>query len=240
MYTRVELRQKREITHKAMEAIVDRAQREGRSLNANEVAEFDSLEAHAQSLAAMTPVEDRQQPAGSEAVRAVAETRGVGGSAPRVGRGDYLSCEQRYGDWLNEKLRTGGLTDRRSVATDFDHSKYWRGMVFGDWKGADAEQRASMQEGVSADGGYLVPVPVAGQWVDLLRDNIVFLQGNAHTVPWDSGSTLTLPVMVTDPVVQNPNEGADIYPPSSDATVNRYSVRCPALFSAQRPSAGSC
>ena len=28
--------------------------------------------------------------------------------------------------------------------------------------------------------------------------------------------------MVTDPVVQNPNETADIYPPASDATVNRY------------------
>jgi HK97 family phage major capsid protein len=79
-----------------------------------------------------------------------------------------------------------------------------------------------MQEGVNADGGYLVPVPVTGQWIDLLRDNIVFAQGQAHTVPWASGSTLTLPVMVTDPVVQNPNEGSDTYPPSADATVNRY------------------
>jgi HK97 family phage major capsid protein len=107
-----------------------------------------------------------------------------------------LRSDQSYAKHLNERMSNGGLSDRRRTATDFDVRAYWYGMATGQWKGHEAEQRASMQEGVSADGGYLVPSPVAGQWIDLLRDQIVFAQGNAHTVPWDAGSTLSLPVFV--------------------------------------------
>ena len=188
-----------------MEAILKTARDENRGLNDSERNEFDRLE-------------QQYQTAG------VPETRGVAGTAGDTPTGKHvlLRPEHRFSSWLDDSLRHGDLKDRRSVATDFDARKYWLGMATGTWKGADAEQRASMQEGVSADGGYLVPAPVAGQWVDLLRDAIVFAEGNAVTVPWASGSTLTLPVMVTDPVIQNPTEGTDTYPPSSDATVNRY------------------
>jgi HK97 family phage major capsid protein len=133
-----------------------------------------------------------------------------------------LRPDQSYAKWLNDRLSNGDLGDRRKTASDFDVRAYWYGMATGNWKGHEAEQRASMQEGVSADGGYLVPSPVAGQWIDLLRDQLVFLQGNAHTVPWEAGSTLALPVFVTDPAVQNPAETGDVYPPPSDATVGRY------------------
>lgn len=195
----------------AMGAILEKVEAENRqTLNAQERSAYDEHDGLLREI-------DRQlngRPGGG------LDTRGAGPA--KAGRGDYLTSEQRFSEWLTDKMSHGDLKDRRSVASDFDHGAYWRGMVFDDWKGASAEQRAAMQEGVSADGGYLVPVPVAGQWIDLLRDQIVFAQGQAHTIPWDSGSTLTLPVMVTDPVVQNPNEGADIFPPGSDATVNRY------------------
>jgi HK97 family phage major capsid protein len=187
-----------------MKALLDGAKGAGRSLSPSERSEFDGLETELASAS-------------------VPETRGAPGAVETpLGKHALLKPEHRFSKWLDDGLRNGTLKDRRSVATDFDHSKYWHGVITGSWKDADAEYRASMQEGVSADGGYLVPSPVAGMWVDLLRDEIVFAKGQAHTVPWDSGSTLTLPVMVTDPVVQNPNEGADVYPPSADATVNRY------------------
>jgi hypothetical protein len=80
-----------------------------------------------------------------------------------------------------------------------------------------------MAEGAVGTGGYLVPSPVAAEYVDLLRDNLVVMQGMAHTVPWNGpGSTMALPVTVTDVQVQNLAEGVDMYPPASDITVNRY------------------
>ncbi|HUY49634.1 MAG TPA: hypothetical protein VMV92_28615 [Streptosporangiaceae bacterium] len=55
-------------------------------------------------------------------------------------------------------------------------SRYWRGMTTGNWKNAEAEQRAAMAEGTTTTGGYLVPSPVAGDYIDLLRDRLVFMQ----------------------------------------------------------------
>jgi HK97 family phage major capsid protein len=89
--------------------------------------------------------------------------------------------------------------------------------------GAEAEHRAAMAEGANATGGYLVPSPVAGAYVDLLRDQIAVWQGMSHTLPWDGpGSTKALPVTVTDSLVTNLAEGVDMYPPAQNLTVGRY------------------
>ena len=143
-------------------------------------------------------------------------------AATPTGKQALLKPEHRFSTWLDDSLRNGDLKERRSVAGDFDSRKYWLGMATGSWKGAEAEQRASMQEGVSGDGGYLVRRLLLASGLTFCvtlwcSRRVTLLQFRGSL-----GSTLTLPVMVTDPVVQTPAETVDVYPPSSDATVNRY------------------
>jgi len=58
-----------------------------------------------------------------------------------------------------------------------------RGLVTGDWSGAEAEKRAVMAEGTSSLGGVLVPTPMAAQVIDLARNQAVIFQAGAATVP---------------------------------------------------------
>jgi HK97 family phage major capsid protein len=146
-------------------------------------------------------------------------------------RDAVLQPEHRFSDWMkanHAELYANQTKEARvgSWPSQWDREstvKYWRGMCTGDWRNAEAEHRAAMAEGAVGTGGYLVPSPVAAEYVDLLRDNIVVMQGMSHTVPWNGpGSTMALPVTVTDVQVQNLAEGVDMYPPASDITVNRY------------------
>src|ERR1022692_3687686 len=198
-----DLRERRNRAYKRMTEIMDAAKGESRSATAAEAAEFDDLETRLQAM-------DR-------ALETHKNARSLASDFDYADPNAVLKPEQRFADWLNAQ------PDARSQPADFDTSKYWRGMATGDWRNADAEQRASMQEGVSADGGYTVPSPVAAQIVDMLRDQLAFMAGEGNTVPWtNGGSTLALPVWVTDPAVQNPAETVDSFPPPTDATVNRY------------------
>ena len=188
-----------------------------RKLTADEASEFDKLEREMRALDLELDAHVRADGAATGAY----ETRG-GGREYRDANFDYenpravLESRHSYAKWL------AAQPEARSAPHDFDAPKYWRGMVTGNWSGAEAEHRASMQEGVSADGGYLVPSPVAGQFVNILRDRILFMAGAGHTVPWEAGSTLTLPIVTADPEIQNLAETTDAYPPSSDVTVSRY------------------
>jgi HK97 family phage major capsid protein len=143
-----------------------------------------------------------------------------------------LQPEHRYSDWLKENH--GRLASEQTKETrvgswpeqwDKESSaKYWRGMTTGNWHNAEAERRAAMAEGTLSTGGYLVPSPVAGEYVDMLRDQVVVMQGMSHTIPWNQpGNTMAIPVTVTDAQIQNLAEATgDLYPPASDVTVNRY------------------
>jgi HK97 family phage major capsid protein len=142
-------------------------------------------------------------------------------------RDAILRPEHRYSEWLKanwsrDEVRQGSnpWPNEWDAESTF---KYWRGMTTGNWSGAAAEQRAAMAEGTSSTGGYLVPAPVAGNAIDLLRDALVFTRGMSHTVPWDMpGNTMSVPVVATDVAVSNLAEGVDLYPPPSDITINRY------------------
>jgi HK97 family phage major capsid protein len=153
------------------------------------------------------------------------------GTEARTSRDAILQPEHRYSAWLQAnhgELARSQTNDNRigGWASSWDEestSKYWRGMTTGNWHNAEAEQRAAMAEGAVGTGGYLVPSPVFGSYIDLLRDSLVIMQGQSHLIPWNGpGNTMAIPVTVTDPQVQNLSEGADMYPPASDITVNRY------------------
>lgn len=162
------------------------------------------------------------------------DTRGVTGASTGgedLRRATVLRSGQSFSDYMREnysRLRSEQTGEERigQWPKQWDAestSKYWKGMCTGNWHNAQAEQRAAMAEGTTSTGGYLVPSPVAGQYVDLLRDAVVFMQGQSNVVPWNGpGKTMVIPVTVTDVAIQNLAEGVESYPPPSDVTVGQY------------------
>ena len=68
---------------------------------------------------------------------------------------------------------------------EFSLGRMVRGMVTGQWDGADLERRA-MSEGSDAAGGYLTPEILSGRVIDKVRNQARVLQAGAQTVPLDS------------------------------------------------------
>ncbi len=69
--------------------------------------------------------------------------------------------------------------------------RFLRGIVTGDWTGAEAEKRMAMAEGTSSLGGALVPTPLSSKIIDLSRNAAVIFQAGASTVPM-TANTLKL------------------------------------------------
>lgn len=72
-----------------------------------------------------------------------------------------------------------------------------RGLSTGNWAGLDADRRA-LTSGSGSLGGFLLPSPVSGRFVDLARAKTVTIQAGAQTIPFED-ATLTIARLVTDP-----------------------------------------
>ena len=182
----------------------------GEALTADDRNSFDDSERGIKCTEAelrRMGVDPDDSPSASAADIAAADGRGTG--TPKTPSSDSeLRSGDKYSDWLKEhhdflSRNVQAKEDRPgSWPKEWDEEstgKYWRGMTTGDWRNAEAEHRAAMAEGTNATGGYLVPSPVAGQYVDLLRDAVVFMQGQSHLMPWNGpGKTMAVPVSVTD------------------------------------------
>lgn len=83
-----------------------------------------------------------------------------------------------------------------------------RGLVTGDWSGAELEQRAISETPLTA-GGHMVPTPVAASVIDKARNQARVLQVGATTVPMTS-QTLKYPRLATEGTPSWRNEGAAI------------------------------
>src|SRR3954468_1431335 len=85
-----------------------------------------------------------------------------GGLSREAGWGRALRSDESFEALVRgtERQATGQATPELSLR------KYLRGMVTGEWDGADAERRA-MAEGVLATGGYAGPSSLAAQITDL-------------------------------------------------------------------------
>jgi len=65
---------------------------------------------------------------------------------------------------------------------DLSLGRVLRGLVTGEWSGAEAEKRAVMAEGTSSLGGVLIPAPMAAQVIDLARNQAIVFRAGASTV----------------------------------------------------------
>lgn len=175
-----------------MRGMLDRASAEGRELSRDETKRFRHLERQVEDL------DDRiaEAKASWRAQRAAAgDTSPDEPFDPRLAQGPYgggdrpdqratLGREDRVTDWV---ARRGGRGYQGAFAGEIDPGEFsfgrvLRGMVTGDWQGADVERRA-LSEGVSSAGGFLVPEPLGARLVDRARNAARVFQAGAQTVP---------------------------------------------------------
>lgn len=95
-----------------------------------------------------------------------------------------------------------------------------RGFVLGDWEGAEAEQRV-MNEGTGTAGGFAVPTPLAGRFIDRARNATRVLQAGGTTVPMTS-QTLKVPRLTGSSAPAWRNENAAIA--EGDLTIDNVTL----------------
>jgi HK97 family phage major capsid protein len=97
-----------------------------------------------------------------------------------------------------------------------------RGVVTGEWSGAELERKATLSTNLSSAGGFLVPEPLSNRVIDLARNRSYVVAAGAGTVPMTS-STLDIAKLLSDPTVAWTAENALIG--ESDVTFGRASFR---------------
>jgi HK97 family phage major capsid protein len=117
---------------------------------------------------------------------------------------DALTRDQSLREWGETRGLPGFTPEARELSFD----RLVRGLVTGDWQGADAEQRAVSESPLTA-GGHMVPTPVAATVIDKARNAARVFQAGAITVPMTS-STLKYPRLVTEAAPAWRNEAAAI------------------------------
>ena len=96
-----------------------------------------------------------------------------------------LNPDQRVSDFVQ------GATDQLSL------QRVMRGMLLGDWRGAESEKRA-MGEGTGLLGGYLVPDSLSALIIDLARNKSACLRAGAKTLQMNTPE-VTIAKITSDP-----------------------------------------
>jgi len=120
-----------------------------------------------------------------------------------LGRPDWLDCRPESRGWSNQKgeqIRVLGPKDSWTTEERGD------GIALGDIARAmvtgprnEFEKRA-LSEGTDSAGGYTVPAPLAGGFIDALRARSVAIRAGALTVPMET-QTLAMARLATDATV---------------------------------------
>jgi HK97 family phage major capsid protein len=213
-----EVKQAREDHFEASDQIVSKAEIEGRGLLASERREVDQ---HHDEMRRMDLILDRLYHHPENTV----DRTGVVGPAP--GRAaDYQEGQPlASGQSFEGYARARGLLNEHEQEGPLSLQKYLRGMVTGDWRGAEREMNA-LTEGTSTAGGYLVPTLLSGQIIDLARKQTRVIQAGARIVPMEN-KTLDVAKWAGDPTAAWHSEGAAISP--SDATLGKVTLTAQAL-----------
>lgn len=196
-----------------LEEIETRAERFGRDLTRSEQEQVRLLRERVK--AAKDALEYRKAlgiPDNAPGVRSVALLQrpgdfpgaGVGAAGtPAVG-GELraLRPDERLSDVVSRDLPDGIRPEELSLG------RMLRGLVTGDWKGAEAERRAL---GSTPDtlGGYLVPSTLSARIIDLARNQARVIQAGAQTLPMETAQ-VTLARVEGDPTAYWRGEHAAI------------------------------
>lgn len=212
------LRDVRQVHTGTMTRILD-AVPEGRDLTKSQRADYDAAD---RALAEVDALSGRiEDEIAMRSMRAQSGVVDLGGQAARGGFevGAPLG-ERRMADYVRDR----GLV--REDEEELSFGKYVRGMVTGDWRGADAERRA-LVEG-TAGSNVLVPTPLSARIIDRARNQTRVMQAGAQVVPMES-QTLKLARVVGDPTAAWHTEMATIS--ASDMTFDAVTLTAKALAS---------
>lgn len=192
------------------------------SMTASEQREFDALTAEANRLAVLE----------GHARLNVVDRSGVPYFGTHTDLRDVrvLAPEQRVADWARSagELRDDGPLNDGPL----NLGRYVRGIVSGDWSGADAERRA-LAEGTMASGGFMVPTPLSATVIDRARNQGRVFQAGAQTVPMTS-QTLKMARVAGDPTAAWHSENALIA--DSDMTLESVTFTAQTLTGIVRAS----
>ena len=98
--------------------------------------------------------------------------------------------------------------------SDLRAGRYLRGMVTGNWVGAEREHRTALNTGTDAEGAYLVPQAISNQVVDAARNKTCVIKAGARTMNMEA-KQVTIARLDTDPTVAWMSENASM---SEDST----------------------
>jgi HK97 family phage major capsid protein len=164
-----ELRAKRTAAREAADQILERAAAETRDLSAEELAQYQQrVVEQREADDAIEAERDREL----AELRAAATRRPAG---PAIPHEPVLTREQSFEAWCQQR----GLFEPAEQRLSFD--RYLRGLVTGDWTGAEHER--ALSEGTLTAGGHLVPTPLSARVIDLARNATRVFQAGAITVP---------------------------------------------------------
>lgn len=157
------------------------ADEEGRELTASEKREYDAYEKLLDEYGAameLTKIDRSNVPVGMAC---------YDGTKP----GTPLTEGRSMAQYIEGR----GLVN--SDERDLRVGAYFRGMLTGNWHGAEAERRA-MVAGTATAGGHLIPAPLSAKIIDRARNSTRVMQAGATIVPMES-ATLKLARLVGDP-----------------------------------------
>ncbi len=165
----------------SMQTMVDGLATENRDFNAEERTRFDGLKAEKDALTTrIADAEAAEEGERREEGRELHEHRQLGEGEVRA-----LLPEQRMASFVQHE------GPRPNTA------KMLRGMVLGNWEGADVERRA-MGENTGSLGGFMVPSVTSATLIDLARNKSVIVPAGALTIPMES-SEMTAIKVLTEP-----------------------------------------
>jgi HK97 family phage major capsid protein len=182
-----ELRAKRETLGNTARSILTGAEAEGRSLTGDELRDFDGVKAKIEALG-----QTIERAAQLGEMRANIERPIVSGPVVQQDGGmSYVPRNHNSGEVRAYKPNEAIAENRYSGP---GLGSYVRGIITGKWNGA--EDLRALSEG-STPGSYLIPTPLSGYVIDLVRNQAQVVRAGAVTVPMDS-ATLKIGRLTSD------------------------------------------
>jgi len=190
---RASLFEKREKLTRDAKAILDAAPAEG--MTKADGIRFDGMMGEVETIDAQIRTIESEDRAKTNAIKpqgsADAPYGVVRGTNPDHNGKDeplmFRTADGKEVRGLRPKERMSDLSPYRDA---LDPGKFFRGILTGDWRQADAEMRAA-SEGTLSGGGYLLPAPLASYIIDRARNAAVILAAGAITIPMEN-STLAI------------------------------------------------
>ncbi len=97
--------------------------------------------------------------------------------------------------------KSARLSDLSSGGNGLSLGRVIRSLARGEWDRDSEAERRAMSTTVNTGGGVLVPAPISDSVIDLARGRAVLIQAGAQLILQETGDTLTIAKVVSDPAI---------------------------------------